>query len=59
MPDKTYDIIYGLDLAGLVNKVNDAILEGWKPLGGVTQVQENTQVMWAQAMIRNEEGKNV
>lgn len=44
-----YTVIFDGEIERLINKVNNAIAEGWVPFGGVGH---NGSSRWAQAMVK-------
>jgi hypothetical protein len=51
-PEMEYSAIKESELENLVDDVNRAIKEGWRPQGGVCGWTEESGTFWAQAMIR-------
>jgi hypothetical protein len=47
-----YSAIKESELENLIDDVNRAIKEGWRPQGGVCGWTEESGTFWAQAMIR-------
>jgi hypothetical protein len=47
-----YKVIMDSDYIALETKVNDALLSGWEPVGGITMVPDGKSGMYAQAMFR-------
>lgn len=57
-PGIEYGIVHNDDLASLVREVNEAIAEGWVPIGGHMFVDRQSAFHpynWSQAMVRERE----
>ncbi len=55
-----YQIVKTDTLQDLVNQVNVHMIEGWKPLGGVTfypVYSDNSGKAWVQAMVKENEAE--
>lgn len=55
-----YTVMNAYDLTTLIEKVNDLIKEGWKPLGGIqamidNEAQDPYRYNYCQAMIKKTE----
>jgi len=47
-----YIVVTENSLEILTVKVNDLIREGWTPIGGVSQSENDTRYFWVQAMVK-------
>lgn len=52
---KEYKIIEETSIKYLVDEINNAILDGWEPLGGIATCQVFEQTYFHQAMIKRYE----
>ena len=50
-----YTVIYDPEMENLIREVNESILEGWQPLGGISACRAENDVyantVYAQAMV--------